>query len=143
MNKKDLGPENSKADPYLEAIAEFNKLFDNYSNEKPTRNIPKDIEELRKTLLTEEADEVTAAMDNEDLASIAKELADLAYVLFGIVSAYGLADNFLQMYLEVHRSNLSKLDQNNKLILREDGKALKGPNYSPADMQKFLENSSD
>jgi|SRR6056297_2056375 len=39
---------------------------------------------------------------------------------------------------EVHRSNMSKLDDNGQPILREDGKILKGPNYAPADMSKVV-----
>ena len=35
---------------------------------------------------------------------------------------------------EITRSNLSKLDDNGKPIRRDDGKVLKGPNYSPANM---------
>jgi hypothetical protein len=40
--------------------------------------------------------------------------------------------------LEVHRSNMSKLGPDGKPVLREDGKVLKGPNYSPADIRKLL-----
>ena len=34
-----------------------------------------------------------------------------------------------EAYKRVHRSNMSKLDENGKPIYREDGKVLKGPNY--------------
>jgi predicted HAD superfamily Cof-like phosphohydrolase len=40
---------------------------------------------------------------------------------------------------EVHRSNMSKLGADNKPIIREDGKVLKGPNYSPPDIKAVLD----
>lgn len=40
---------------------------------------------------------------------------------------------------EVHRSNMSKLDDDGKPIRREDGKILKGPNYAPPSMQKVVD----
>ena len=39
---------------------------------------------------------------------------------------------------EVHRSNMSKLGEDGKPIYREDGKILKGPNYTPPDLRKVL-----
>ena len=58
-----------------------------------------------------------------------KELADLVYV------CYQYADNmnwFLDEALDrVHKSNMSKLDEDGHPIYREDGKVLKGPHYKP------------
>ena len=58
-----------------------------------------------------------------------KELADLVYV------CYQYADNMdwqLDEALDrVHKSNMSKLDEDGHPIYREDGKVLKGPNYKP------------
>ena len=39
---------------------------------------------------------------------------------------------------EVHRSNMSKLDEDGKPIYREDGKVMKGPNYFKPDLSKFV-----
>ena len=39
----------------------------------------------------------------------------------------------------VHRSNMSKLDDNGKPVRREDGKILKGPNYVAPDMMPLVE----
>lgn len=38
----------------------------------------------------------------------------------------------------VHESNMSKLDENGKPIRREDGKILKGPNYTPPSMDDVV-----
>ena len=65
-----------------------------------------------------------------------KELADLVYV------CYQYAENmnwFLDEALNrVHLSNMSKLDEDGKPILREDGKVLKGPNYKPPDLSDLF-----
>ena len=56
-----------------------------------------------------------------------KELADLVYVCYQYAENMGW---FLDEALDrVHKSNMSKLDEDGKPIYREDGKVLKGPNY--------------
>ena len=40
---------------------------------------------------------------------------------------------------EVQRSNMSKLGEDGKPIYREDGKVMKGENYSPPDLKKCLQ----
>ena len=56
-----------------------------------------------------------------------KELADLVYVCYQYAQNMGW---FLDEALDrVHKSNMSKLDEDGKPIYREDGKVLKGPNY--------------
>ena len=62
-------------------------------------------------------------------ADALKELADLVYVAFQY--AENLEWDLNEALDRVHRSNLSKLDDEGKPIRREDGKVLKGPNYTP------------
>ena len=58
-----------------------------------------------------------------------KELADLIYVCYQYAENMGW---FLDEALDrVHKSNMSKLDEDGNPIYREDGKVLKGPNYKP------------
>jgi len=62
-------------------------------------------------------------------ADCLKELADLVYVCYQYAANLGWdLDEALD---RVHKSNLSKLDDNGNPIYREDGKVLKGPNYQP------------
>jgi len=65
-----------------------------------------------------------------------KELADLVYV------CYQYAENMrwdLDGALDlVHKSNMSKLDEDGNPIYREDGKVLKGPNYKPPDLSDLI-----
>lgn len=65
--------------------------------------------------------------DGQDNAHVLKELADLAYVLYGTAEALGW--NLDEAVRRVHESNMSKLGADGKPIYREDGKVLKGPNY--------------
>ncbi len=106
--------------------------------------------ELRYTLLFEEFEEVKGevAQALSDLAvygkvkpktkeRMLKELADMQYVLSGFAETFGLP---LQVaFVRVHKSNMSKLDDEGKPILREDGKILKSSNYVPADMEGLVE----
>ena len=65
-----------------------------------------------------------------------KELADLVYVCYQYAENMGW---FLDEALNrVHLSNMSKLDEDGKPILREDGKVLKGPNYKPPDLSDLF-----
>jgi len=65
-----------------------------------------------------------------------KELADLVYV------CYQYAGNMnwpLDEALDrVHKSNMSKLDEDGHPIYREDGKVLKGPNYKPPNLTDLV-----
>lgn len=55
---------------------------------------------------------------------------------WAIAEIYGLP--IQEVFDEVNRSNMSKLDENGKPIYREDGKVLKGPNYSEADILSII-----
>lgn len=46
---------------------------------------------------------------------------------------------FLSAFEIVHASNMSKLDDDGKPVRREDGKIMKGPNYTAPDMMPVVE----
>ncbi|MFW0871249.1 MAG: MazG nucleotide pyrophosphohydrolase domain-containing protein [Patescibacteria group bacterium] len=126
----------------LEQLLEFHQSFGAYWQTEANIDIPDEIRQVRKTLISEEAKEVCEAIDNEPLENIAKELADLLYVTYGAIINYGLQDKIEEIFAEVHRSNMSKLGEDGKPVLREDGKVLKGPHYSPADVRSILESNN-
>ncbi len=65
-----------------------------------------------------------------------KELADLVYVCYQYAENMGW---FLDEALDrVHKSNMSKLDDDGNPIYREDGKVLKGPNYKPPNLSDLF-----
>jgi predicted HAD superfamily Cof-like phosphohydrolase len=92
---------------------------------------------LRYDLMAEELAEVDQAMADvlhvEDLPDLAKELADLLYVVYGTAVTFGI--DIDKVFAEVHSSNMSKLGVDGKPIYREDGKVLKGPNYAPPNLE--------
>lgn len=93
--------------------------------------------ELRKSLITEEFHEVIEAIDEMDLGHAAKELGDLLWVVYGTGCEFGLdLDTVME---EIFRSNMSKLGEDGKPLFREDGKVLKGPNYTEANIEKVLD----
>lgn len=71
-----------------------------------------------------------------DLFEIARESSDLQYVLDGTFHVYGLPK--AECVAEVHRANMSKLDEMGRPIYRSDGKVMKGPNYTPPNMEHTL-----
>ncbi len=70
-----------------------------------------------------------------DLPSIAKESADLDYVVAGLRVECGIPGD--EVAAEVHESNMSKCVAG-RVVRRADGKVLKGPNYRPADVESIL-----
>jgi predicted HAD superfamily Cof-like phosphohydrolase len=95
-----------------------------------------DVRAVRATLIEEEHKEVQEALASGDREAMAKELSDLVYVCYGTALVYDIdLDRALE---EVHKSNMTKLGDDGKPILREDGKALKGPNYRPPNMKGAL-----
>ena len=65
-----------------------------------------------------------------------KELSDLVYVCYQY--AANMNWDLDEAMHRVHESNMSKLDEDGKPIYREDGKVLKGPNYSPPNLEDLV-----
>ncbi len=65
-----------------------------------------------------------------------KEIADLVYVCYQYAANMGW--DLDEAMHRVHESNMSKLDEEGKPILREDGKVLKGPNYTPPNLEDLV-----
>lgn len=119
-----------------------------------TPTMPSEAERLmRARLVYEEANEVVRALgckvsyglDGRDVVidhgvlvsrvDIAHELSDLLYVAHGGLAEMGAPP---EVFAEVHRANMSKLDDDGKPVFREDGKVMKGPNYRPPDVAGVL-----
>jgi predicted HAD superfamily Cof-like phosphohydrolase len=119
-------------------VKEFHELFDVDINKK-IHTSSKSLVELRLNLIREEIDEFEKEVykDHIKLENLSKELADVLYVVYGFAVTFGIPID--DVFEEVHRSNLTKLDDNGKPLFREDGKILKSKNYEPADVKKILE----
>ena len=117
-------------------VLEFHKTFGAKIGESPSLDVSETSHELRINLIEEEFSEYKKAIEEKDLIEVADALADLAYVIYGAAITYGI--DLDAVIKEVHRSNMSKLDENSKPIYRADGKIMKGPNYSPPCIEKAL-----
>jgi predicted HAD superfamily Cof-like phosphohydrolase len=115
----------------IELLKQFHTAFGHPVESKPTF-LSDDRLGLRIALIQEELNEVEEAMMVNYHPDIIKEISDLLVVVFGTVIECGYQDLIEQAFEEVMRSNMSKLGVDGKPIYREDGKILKGPNYSEA-----------
>ena len=88
--------------------------------------------------MKEENEEYLEAAQNGDLTLIADALGDKLYILCGTIIAHGLQHKIADVFNEIHRSNMSKLDSEGKPIYREDGKILKSENYFLPDIDGVL-----
>ena len=66
-------------------------------------------------------------------------LSHIIKAVFHSVTSFSFESIFFEAFKEVHRSNMSKLDENGKPIFREDGKILKSNLYSPPNLKPFIE----
>ena len=112
-------------------VETFHRTFDIVVNSAPAI-VDGRTRELRVKLIQEEFDELKEALALEDLASIAKEMADLLYVVYGTAVSYGI--DMDPVFREVHRSNMSKVGG----YKREDGKWVKPATYSPASIHPIV-----
>ncbi len=93
-------------------------------------------------------------LKNNDIVEIADALTDMLYIIHGTAISYGIPID--ECFAEVHRSNMSKLEdcdctkvnfidycmhcknERKVPIYREDGKVLKGSHYSPPQLSAIL-----
>jgi predicted HAD superfamily Cof-like phosphohydrolase len=121
----------------LKQLLDFQTAYNSTRNFKPTL-ISEDDYVLRYKLGKEELIEYFDACKDGNLVEVADALADQLYILLGTMISHGMQDVIEDIFDEVHRSNMSKLGPDGKPLYREDGKVLKGPNYSPPNVSKYL-----
>ncbi len=127
----------------LEQVQEFHETYGLAVESQPTIKDQK-TNTLRINLLAEELDELKEALEQGDMVETLDALIDLQYVLDGAFLSFGMQELKNNAFREVHRSNMSKLDENGKPIRREtDGKVLKGPNYFKPDMAQFFDSKKN
>ena len=124
----------------LKMVQEFHEVFELWDQiqEHPTIPAPK-VSLLRIQCFIEEVGELALALGNGDLVKVLDGLTDIQYFLDGTYIACGLAALKDQAMEEVHRSNLTKLDENGKPIINAAGRVVKGPNYEPPQLEAMLE----
>jgi predicted HAD superfamily Cof-like phosphohydrolase len=123
----------------IDKVKEFHHTFGLEYFETPQAVVNTKIIELRHRLMQEENDEYLEAAMKNDLTQIADALGDKLYILCGTIIAHGLQHKIAEVFNEIHRSNMSKLDDEGKPIYREDGKIMKSSNYFLPDIKSVLE----
>lgn len=123
----------------IQAVEKFHNAFGIENNYQPTPKLPEAECNLRHRLMSEENEEYLEAAKNGDLVEIADALGDQLYILCGTILKHGLQDKIVEVFNEIQRSNMSKLDENGKPIYREDGKVMKSDLYFKPDIKSILE----
>lgn len=131
-----------KLQEIISAVASFHDAFGIENNQTPCSSLSaKDIE-LRFNLMKEENEEYLEAATNNDIVEIADALGDQLYILCGTILRHGLQHKIVEVFEEIQRSNMSKLDESGRPIYREDGKVLKSNLYFKPDINKILESNN-
>jgi predicted HAD superfamily Cof-like phosphohydrolase len=110
----------------FEKVVEFNEAVEVL---RAKANLPPVTLDTQMTLIREEVKEVESAFNESFLinnaADLAKELADLLYVVYGMF--YHLDIDADMVYTLVHNNNMSKISGDARF--RADGKLLKPDSY--------------
>ena len=120
------------------AVAQFHDAFSIQNNQAPTTTLSAADVQLRYDLMKEENEEYLEAAKNGDIVEIADALGDQLYSLCGTILRHGLQHKIEEVFEEIQRSNMSKLDADGKPIYRADGKVLKSELYFKPDIAKIL-----
>jgi predicted HAD superfamily Cof-like phosphohydrolase len=123
----------------IKHVAEFHDVFQIGNELEPSASVGKPTYTLRYNLMKEENDEYLEACENNDLIEIADALGDQLYILCGTILKHGLQHKIEEVFEEIQKSNMSKLDAAGNPIFREDGKILKGENYFKPNIKKILD----
>ena len=120
-------------------VAKFHDVFQIGNELTPVSAVGKPTFTLRYNLMKEENEEYLEACENNDLVEIADALGDQLYILCGTILKHGLQHKIEEVFEEIQKSNMSKLDAEGNPIFREDGKILKGENYFKPNIKSILE----
>jgi len=148
--------------PQQEMVLQFHKLFRCTVNDVPTVPSLAD-KQCRVRLIAEELQELSDAFTHSDVVEIADALGDLLYVVLGTAVCCGI--DIGPVFAEIHRSNMSKLwtakevtdvtllpagatavldvtvtdsAHRSHVVTASDGKVIKSPSYSRADVAGVL-----
>jgi len=114
----------------------FNRAFNLPIRIKP-QLIKQEEYELQYNLLREELGEYGDACVANDLVGVADAIGDMLYVLLGMAIRHGLQDHLEALFNEIHKSNMSKLE-NGMPIYNEAGKVMKSNNYKKPNLENII-----
>jgi predicted HAD superfamily Cof-like phosphohydrolase len=123
----------------IEHVETFHNAFGIKNNHLPTVDLSEEEILLRYKLMREENEEYLEAAQKGDIVEVADALGDQLYILCGTILKHGLQHKIAEVFEEIQRSNMSKLDADGKPIYREDGKVLKSELYFKPNIRSILE----
>lgn len=126
---------------WIDCVEEFNrtygvktlKNFDGFGKAQVKTQIKLINEEIKELC---SAFELWRGFGQNNKGEILDAICDSIYVLIGLALQFDF--DLDGAFREVHRSNMSKLGEDGKPIKREDGKILKGPNFTPPDLEPYI-----
>lgn len=124
---------------HIKHVEKFHDTFKIGNRYTPTAEVGENEYMLRYNLIKEENEEYLDACKNGDLVEIADALGDQLYILFGSMLKHGLHHKIEEVFDEIQRSNMSKLDEQGNPIFREDGKILKSNLYFRPNIKDILD----
>ena len=119
----------------FEKVGVFMKTFNQEVKNSSSLSTDK-INSLRISLIKEELEELKQAITEKNLTEVADALTDILYVTYGAGHSFGI--DLDKCFVEVQKSNMSKLGLDGKPIYDDKGKVMKGPNYFKPDLKKFV-----
>lgn len=140
-----MNKDQTKLSDIIGAVEEFHNAFGVTNNMTPTLvNAEESL--LRYKLMREENEEYLEACQQNDLVGVADALGDMLYILAGTMLKHGMQDKISEVFFEIQRSNMSKLDADGNPIINDGiiapekpiGKVLKGENYTPPHISDIL-----
>lgn len=152
---------------YKKMIEQVNEFYIAFKQEKFLKKygITPERMVLRNKLWNEECEELIEAKEKKDKVKILDAIVDMMYIRIGTLLEHHRGRYFIPVsdmelmncidyftkhidinqklledaFDEVHRSNMSKLDENGNPIFREDGKIMKSHLFSEPDLKTILE----
>ena len=122
----------------IKAVQDFHEAFGLGVRHEPIASLSEEKLQLRFNLMAEENEEYLEAARNGDLIEVADALGDMLYILCGTILEHGMQYKIEEVFEEIQRSNMSKLDKDGNPIYREDGKVLKSDQYFKPDIATIL-----
>lgn len=122
----------------IDYVRQFHEAFKVGYEISPKVEVGDEIIKLRHKLMHEENEEYLEAAQNGDLVEVADALGDMLYILCGTIISHGMQHKIAEVFEEIQRSNMSKLDKDGNPIYREDGKVMKSDQYFKPDIESIL-----
>ena len=98
-------------------VEKFHETFGINNEKTPLAQVGRDTLMLRYKLMREENEEYLEAAEAGDIVEIADALGDMMYILSGTILSHGMQHIIEDVFEEIQRSNMSKLDENGKPTL--------------------------